>query len=67
MPVISSTQNPTIKLIRSLAEKKYREQHGLFVAEGEKVLERARETGWGPDTLLSVGPAKLWGESKFWK
>ena len=63
MPVISSSQNPTIKLVRSLAEKKYREQYGLFVAEGEKVLERARETGWVPDTLLSVGPAKPWGES----
>src|SRR5438552_701298 len=27
-----------IKLIRSLQQKKYREEHGLFIAEGEKVV-----------------------------
>lgn len=29
----------TIKLIRSLEQKKYRKQHGLFLAEGDKLVE----------------------------
>ena len=42
MLIVSSAQNPTIKLIRSLEDKKHRQEHGLFVAEGRQVLERAR-------------------------
>lgn len=61
---ISSPQNPTIKLIRSLAEKKYRQETGLFVAEGEKVLDRARHLGWTPDTLVSTAPAPSWGDAR---
>lgn len=30
--------NAQIKLIRSLEQKKYRNQHGLYVAEGEKIV-----------------------------
>jgi TrmH family RNA methyltransferase len=52
MDVISSTQNPTIKLIRSLREKKYRQKTGLFAAEGRKVVERAREMGWPAQYLI---------------
>ena len=33
--------NSEIKLIRSLKEKKYREEHGLFVVEGEKLVNEA--------------------------
>jgi TrmH family RNA methyltransferase len=61
MRSVTSASNPTIKLIRSLAEKKYRQAHGLFVAEGEKVLERAQETGWEPVYLLSTKEARPWG------
>ena len=64
MPPISSLQNPTIKLIRSLAEKKYRQDTGLFVAEGEKVLHRAHGLGWIPETLVSTGPASPWGDAR---
>ncbi len=62
--VITSLQNPTIKLIRSLAEKKYRQQAGLFVAEGEKVLARARAEGWQPDYLVSTGHMESWGTAQ---
>ncbi|MCA3560260.1 MAG: RNA methyltransferase [Aestuariivirga sp.] len=58
---VTSAQNPTIKLIRSLAEKKHRQEHGLFVAEGEKVLERARQTGWEPVYLLTTDHSDPWG------
>lgn len=60
---VTSAQNPTIKLIRSLEEKKHRQEHGLFVAEGEKVLARARQEGWEPAYLLSTGHAEAWGNA----
>ncbi len=53
--VISSPQNPAVKLIRSLTEKKHRQETGLFMAEGEKVLERARREGWGPALPAASG------------
>ncbi|MGH6820168.1 MAG: TrmH family RNA methyltransferase [Methylocella sp.] len=64
MAPISSPQNPTIKLIRSLAHKKYREETGLFVAEGDKVLARAYSLGWVPETFVSTGPASPWGGAR---
>jgi TrmH family RNA methyltransferase len=64
MPVITSLQNPTIKLIRSLAEKKYREETGLFVAEGAEVLGRARREGWEPAYLVSTAAAESWGKAE---
>lgn len=35
-----------IKLIRSLAKRKNREENGLFVVEGEKLVKEAIESGW---------------------
>ena len=61
MLIVSSAQNPTIKLIRSLEDKKHRQEHGLFVAEGRQVLERARSEGWEPVYLLTTGHAEPWG------
>lgn len=63
-PVITSPHNPTVKLIRSLAEKKHRQDAGLFVAEGEKVLERARSIGWEPDYVVSKIPVAPWGKAR---
>ena len=62
--VISSPQNPAVKLIRSLAEKKHRQETGLFMAEGEKVLERARREGWEPETVVSLRPQAPWGKAR---
>ncbi|HUR43461.1 MAG TPA: RNA methyltransferase [Aestuariivirga sp.] len=62
--IISSLQNPTIKLIRSLANKKYRVETRLFVAEGEKVLQRAYSRGWVPETLVSTGAVSPWGDAR---
>jgi RNA methyltransferase, TrmH family len=64
---ITSPHNPTIKLIRSLSEKKHRQETGLFIAEGPKVLERARQEGWTPEYLLSTGYAAPWGEAAMLK
>jgi len=63
MLIVSSAQNPTIKLIRSLEDKKHRQEHGLFVAEGRQVLERARAEGWEPVYLLSTGHSEAWGKA----
>lgn len=38
--------NSEIRLIRSLKEKKYREEHGLFVVEGEKMVNEALESSF---------------------
>jgi RNA methyltransferase, TrmH family len=49
---ITSAANPTIKLIRSLDRKKSRRDHGLFVAEGARVVAEAFEFSWQPKFLL---------------
>ncbi len=64
MLAITSMQNPTVKLIRSLAEKKYRQETGLFVAEGWDMLDRARKHGWVPEHVLSTLEISDWGEVK---
>ena len=35
-----------IKFIRSLSQKKFRDQHGLFIAEGEKIVAEALASGY---------------------
>ncbi len=52
---ITSLQNDSVKLIRSLEMRKARRDSGLFVAEGISVLVTAREHGWSP-TMLVAGP-----------
>ncbi len=61
---ISSTQNPTIKLIRSLDDKKGRREAGLFVAEGLAMLERAESLGWVPDFLVATKRHHIFDEVK---
>jgi len=39
MKRIESSQNKIIRLTRSLGMKKYRREHGLFVAEGERLVQ----------------------------
>ena len=63
MLIVTSAQNPTIKMIRSLADKKHRQEHGLFVAEGRQVLDRARAEGGEPVYLLTTGHSDPWGEA----
>ena len=61
---ISSTQNPTIKLIRSLDDKKGRREAGLFVAEGLNMLERAESLGWAPDFLIATKRQHIFDDVK---
>jgi len=43
MSVLSANK---IKFIRSLSQKKYRDEHKLFIAEGEKIVEEALCSGY---------------------
>ncbi len=52
---ITSLQNDSVKLIRSLEMRKARRETGLFVAEGASVLITARDNGWSP-RMLVAGP-----------
>jgi TrmH family RNA methyltransferase len=45
-----------LKFIKSLQQKKYRSQHGLFLAEGLKVVDAFLQAGWKPDYLYSTDP-----------
>ncbi len=58
--MITSPDNEQLKTIRKLQAKKHRERTGLFVAEGEDLVEAAT---WEPEILLvadvDVEPALL--------
>ncbi|NLN41655.1 MAG: RNA methyltransferase [Clostridiales bacterium] len=41
--IITSHNNPTIKLVKSLHTKKYRDQYGLYFVEGWKMVKEAIE------------------------
>jgi TrmH family RNA methyltransferase len=53
--VISSRDNPTLKLVRKLGERRWRDKLGLFVAEGEDLVDAARAAGLEPVELLVAG------------
>jgi TrmH family RNA methyltransferase len=50
--VITSPTNPRLKLVRRLASRKQRERLGLFVCEGEDLIQAALEAGLEPAELL---------------
>jgi TrmH family RNA methyltransferase len=60
--LISAHSNPTVKLIRSLRQKKGREESGLFIAEGIFHCGEAIEANWEIEMLV-VAPDLL--TSKF--
>jgi RNA methyltransferase, TrmH family len=67
-PVITSPHNPKLKLIRKLLEsRRQREKEGLFVCEGEDLVDAAAGAGIEPVALLvsgeDVDPALIAGLS----
>ena len=59
MEEITSPHNPLIKLVRSLDQRKHREQTGLFVTEGLDYARKAMAHGFKPHLLLmDTGMAK---------
>jgi TrmH family RNA methyltransferase len=53
--MITSAANPRLKLIRKLAGRQQRDKLGLFVAEGEDLVDAARAAGIQPVDLLVAG------------
>src|SRR6185503_16438507 len=49
---VTAFSNTTVKLLRSLRDKKHRRAEGLFLAEGLRILTEAREAGMLPETLF---------------
>jgi TrmH family RNA methyltransferase len=53
--LITSASNPKLKLVRKLAGARQRDKLGLFVAEGEDLVDAALEAGVEPAELLIAG------------
>lgn len=56
--LITSIQNPLVKRVRSLADRKHRRREGAFVVQGVQPVWRAVEAGWAIETLIVV-PERL--------
>lgn len=54
---ISSKNNEQIKIIRKLAEKKYRKEFGLYVVEGHKLIYEYLRAGNYPDKIFATEAA----------
>ncbi|WP_290753882.1 RNA methyltransferase [Henriciella sp.] len=52
LETISSTGNPLVKMLRSLERKKGRNETGLFLAEGARLVEQGLSAGWSLDSLV---------------
>lgn len=51
-----------LKLIKSLQQKKYRNEHGLFVVEGKKVLEELIGSKFKPYKIVALAPEQIKAE-----
>jgi TrmH family RNA methyltransferase len=51
MPTLSNNE---IKRIKSLADKKFRDQYGLFSVEGEKMVQEAMKSGFKIDEVYKI-------------
>mgnify|MGYP006266716113 CR=1 FL=1 len=54
---ITSPSNPLIKRLRGLERKKQRQETGLFMAEGARLVAQGLARGWRLDTLVLSRPA----------
>jgi RNA methyltransferase, TrmH family len=59
--MITSPHNEKLKLIRSLQERRGREREGLFLTEGEDLLEAGLASGAQPRLLLSAAGSGIGG------
>jgi RNA methyltransferase, TrmH family len=60
--MIVSPHNEKLKLVRKLRERKHREREGLFVSEGEDLLEAGLAVGREPHAVLTAAGSGLGGE-----
>ena len=55
--IYTSKQNPIIKEIASLKDKKYRQKYGLYIAEGIKMVNEAIKYGMAIDKIVATESA----------
>ncbi len=55
---VTSLANPIVKDIKALALKKFRDQRGVFMAEGLKLVIDALDLGWDIETLVFAKTGK---------
>jgi RNA methyltransferase, TrmH family len=60
--MISSPHNEKLKLLRKLREQKHRDAEGLFVTEGEDLVEAGLAAGVEPRFVLTAAGSGLGGE-----
>ncbi len=60
--MIASPHNEKLKLVRKLHERKHREREGLFLSEGEDLIEAGLAAGVKPHLLLVAAGSGLDGE-----
>ena len=60
--MITSPQNEKLKLVRKLRERRHRDREGLFVTEGEDLVDAGRAAGVEPSVLLTEAGSGLGGE-----
>jgi RNA methyltransferase, TrmH family len=53
--MITSKDNEKLKLIRKLHDRKHRDREGLFIAEGEDLIDAAARAGREPKFVLRAG------------
>lgn len=56
---ITSPQNPKLKLVRKLRSARRRRREGLFVTEGEDLLEAGLAAGHAPEVVLTAAGAGI--------
>jgi RNA methyltransferase, TrmH family len=59
--LITSTHNEKLKLVRRLRERRGREREGLFLSEGEDLLEAGLASGAEPQLILSAADSGIGG------
>ena len=52
--MITSKQNQTVKLIRSLSDKKFRDEHGLYVVSGVKLVKEVLSSSHKVVSILAT-------------
>jgi RNA methyltransferase, TrmH family len=62
MTVITSKDNEKLKLVRNLQQRRRRDREGLFVTEGEDLLEAGLAAGAEPEVLITLEGEGLGGE-----
>lgn len=67
--MITAKDNPQIKELKKLQEKRFRMRRGQFAAEGEDLVQAALAAGWEPDRIFCTpdAPQELLDHPSAWQ